>query len=60
MKGLVAKDLDEQTVRVHGRRALIIPVISSIAIAIALLGYTWTTAVYLVIPFLSLLIRKRG
>jgi uncharacterized membrane protein len=55
----VEKDLDERTVRVHGRRALIVPFVSAIGILLALLGFTWTTIVYLTIPFFSLLIRRR-
>lgn len=56
----VEKDLDERTVRIHALRALIIPIVSSIAIVLALLGYTWTTAVYLAVPLLSLVIHLRG
>ncbi len=56
----VEKDLDERTVRIHALRSLVIPCVSLVAIALALLGYTWTTAVYLAIPPLSLVIRLRG
>ena len=56
----VERDLDESTVRVHARRTLIVPFVSAIGIALALLGSTWTTAVYLGIPLLSMLIRRRG
>jgi uncharacterized membrane protein len=55
----VEKTLDEKIVRLHSLRALMIPFISLVGIALALLGYTWTTAVYLAVPLLSLVIRLR-
>jgi TMEM175 potassium channel family protein len=56
----VEKDLDEKTVRIHALRTLIVPFASAVGIALALLGSTWTTAIYLTIPVLSLVIRRRG
>jgi uncharacterized membrane protein len=55
---LVEKSLGERVVLLHTRRSLIIPVISAIAILLALAGSTWSTAVYILsVPFL-LAIRK--
>lgn len=56
----VERDLDERTVRVHARRALIVPSVSAVGILLALLGFTWTTLVYIAIPFFSMLMERRG
>jgi uncharacterized membrane protein len=56
----VEKNLDEGTVRAHARRALILPFLSVLGIILALLGFTWTAAVYFAAPLLSLALQVRA
>jgi uncharacterized membrane protein len=56
----VEKGLDEGVVQNHALRTLIVPIISAIGIALALLGFTWTTLVYVTIPVFSLIIGRKG
>jgi uncharacterized membrane protein len=56
----VEKGMEERTVRVYGQRTLLVPVISSLGILLALLGFGSSTLVYATTPLFVAFIEREG
>jgi uncharacterized membrane protein len=56
----VEKGMEERTVLVYGQRTLLVPVISSLGILLALLGFGSSTLVYATTPLFVAFIEREG
>ncbi len=54
-KGLLKATINQERIRITTVRTLIVPIASIIAITVALAGSTWSTIVYLAIPFVKMI-----
>ena len=61
--GLIKPTITQERIRITTERTMIVPIASIIAIALALAGSTWSTIMYLAIPFIKYVhksLRNRG